>query len=49
MFIELIVPMNSTGGRERDVMDEDIIAAGMQPVQMIGRLKAPLLLIQVQG
>jgi hypothetical protein len=39
MFIELIVPMNSTGGRERDVMDEEIIAAGMQPVQMIADSK----------
>jgi hypothetical protein len=39
MFIELIVPMNSTGGRERDVMDEDIIAAGMHPVQMIADSK----------
>jgi hypothetical protein len=39
MFIELIVPMNSAGGRERDVMDEGVIAAGMQPVQMIGGSK----------
>jgi hypothetical protein len=45
MFIELIVPMNSTGGRERDVMNEDVIAAGMQPVQNDCRLKAPLMLM----
>jgi hypothetical protein len=30
MLIEMIIPMNSTGGRERDVMDEDVIAAGMR-------------------
>jgi hypothetical protein len=35
MFIELIVPMNSTGGRERDVMDHDVVAAGMQNAQML--------------
>jgi hypothetical protein len=39
LFIELIVPMNSTGGRERDVMDDDVIAAGMQPAQMIADSK----------
>jgi hypothetical protein len=39
MFIELIVPMNSTGGRERDVMDEDIIAAGMHHAQKIANSK----------
>jgi hypothetical protein len=27
MFIELILHMNSTGGRERDVMDDDVVAA----------------------
>jgi hypothetical protein len=37
--MELIVPMNSTGGRERDVMDEDALAAGMQQVQMIADSK----------
>jgi hypothetical protein len=45
MFIELIVPMNRTGGRERDVMDEDAIAAGMQYAQMIADPKAPLMLM----
>jgi hypothetical protein len=34
MFIELIVPMKSTGGIGRDVMDDDVIAAGMQYAQM---------------
>jgi hypothetical protein len=39
MLIEMIIPMNSTGGRERDVMDEDVIAAGMQHVLKIADSK----------
>jgi hypothetical protein len=39
MLIEMIIPINITGGRERDVMNEDVIAAGMQPVQMIADSK----------
>ena len=39
MLIEMIVPMKSTGGRERDVMDDDVIAAGMQHVKMIADSK----------
>jgi hypothetical protein len=31
--------MNSTGGRESDVMDEVVVAAGMQSVQMIADSK----------
>jgi hypothetical protein len=34
MFIEMIVPMNSIGGIERDVMDGSVLAAGMQHAQM---------------
>jgi hypothetical protein len=39
MFIELIVPMKSTGGRERAVMDDDVVAAGMHNAQMIADSK----------
>jgi hypothetical protein len=39
MFIELIIPMKSTSDRERDVMDEDVIAAGMHNAQMIADSK----------
>jgi hypothetical protein len=39
MFIELIVPMKSTGGRERDAMNENDIADRIQPVQMIADSK----------
>jgi hypothetical protein len=34
MLIEMNVPMNSTGGGERDVMEDDALAAGMQYAQM---------------
>jgi hypothetical protein len=39
MFIELIVPINSTGGKERDVMDDVVIAAGMHYAQKIANSK----------
>jgi hypothetical protein len=45
MFIELIIPMKSTGGTENDVIDDDVIAAGMQYAQMIADPKAPLMLM----
>jgi hypothetical protein len=39
MFIEIIVLMNSTGDTESDVMDDDVIAVGMKPVQMFADSK----------
>jgi hypothetical protein len=39
MFLEIAVPVNSIGGRERDDMDDDVTCAGMQPVQMIAGSK----------
>jgi hypothetical protein len=39
MLLEMHVPMNSAGGGERDVMEDDALAAGVQHVQMIADLK----------
>jgi hypothetical protein len=39
MLIEMNDPMNSTGGGERDVMEDDAIAAGMHHAQKIANSK----------
>jgi hypothetical protein len=39
MFVETDRPFDTTGGRERDVMDEDVLAAGMHNAQMIANSK----------
>jgi hypothetical protein len=38
MLIEMIVPMNSAGGKERDVMEYDALAAGMHHVHKLQTL-----------
>jgi hypothetical protein len=30
MFIEMIIPLNSTSSGERDLMNDNVLAAGMQ-------------------
>jgi hypothetical protein len=39
MLIELIVPLNSTCGGERDLMNDNVLAAGMQHDLKIGDSK----------
>jgi hypothetical protein len=39
MFIEMIVPMNSTGGGERELMNDAVTAAGMHHAQKIANSK----------